>query len=80
MIKTYAIAGLFGTTYALLLGTERGKEWIDEYTTAGVVLGVAGVLLALRTGQSRDDWQKTAGAFAAAGAPMIVRGIVRKLM
>lgn len=79
MTKSYIIAALFGTVYALLLGTERGKEWIDEYTTVGVVLGVGGVLLALRAGQPRSEWQRTAGAFVAAGAPMVVRGLMRKL-
>jgi hypothetical protein len=47
-------------TIAGLLGTERAKEWIDEYTTVGVVLG-------------------DAGAFVAAGAPMVVWGTIRKL-
>lgn len=78
-LKLYTIAGLFGTLYALLLGTERGKAWIDEYTTVGVVLGVSGVLVALRTSQSREEWQRTAGAFVAAGLPMVVRGGIRKL-
>ena len=41
--------------------------WIDEYTTVGVVLGVSGVLEALRSALSRGEWQRTAGAFAAAG-------------
>lgn len=78
-LKLFTIAGLFGTLYALLLGTERGKEWIDEYTTVGVVLGVSGVLVALRTSQSREEWQRTAGAFVAAGLPMVVRGVIKKL-
>ena len=77
-LKLYALASLFGALYALL-GTERGKEWIDEYTTVGVVLGVSGVLVALRTTQSREEWQHTAGAFVAAGLPMVVRGVIRKL-
>jgi hypothetical protein len=76
--KLFTVAGLFGTLYALLLDTERGKEWIDEYTTVGVVLGVLGVLVALRTAQLDEEWQRTAGAFAAAGLPMVVCGVIRK--
>lgn len=80
MTKTYTIAALFGTVYAIVLSSDEGKEWIDEYTTVGVVLGVAGVLLALRAGQPRDEWRMTAGAFAAAGAPLVVRGLVRRFL
>jgi hypothetical protein len=47
--RPYTLAGLFGNSYALLLSTERDKEWIDEYTTVGVILGVSGVLVALRS-------------------------------
>jgi hypothetical protein len=77
-MKLYTLAGLFGTLYGLVLGTERGKEWIDQYTTVCVVLGVSGVLVALRLAQSREEWQHTAGAFAAAGLPRVVRGVLRK--
>jgi len=37
------------------------------------------VLVALRSTQSLDEWRRTAGAFAAAGLPMVVRGVIRKL-
>jgi hypothetical protein len=67
-MKLYTLAGLFGTLYALVLGTERSKEWIDEYTTVCVVLGVSGVLVAIRLARSREEWRRTAGAFVEAGA------------
>ena len=41
-------AALLGTAYAAWLSIEDGKEWIDGNTTLGVVLGVGGVLAALR--------------------------------
>jgi hypothetical protein len=35
------------------------------------MLGVSGVLITLRSGQSREEWQRTADAFVAAGLPII---------
>lgn len=79
-MRTNLIAAFFGTVYAVFLSSDDGKEWIDANTTVGVVLGVAGMIVALRFTQSRDEWRKTTGAFAAAGAPLVVRGILRRLM
>jgi hypothetical protein len=52
-----------------------------DYTMiqAAQLLGVSGVLVALRSAQSREEWQSTAGAFVAAGLPMVMRGVVQKL-
>ncbi|MFL5803061.1 MAG: hypothetical protein ACJ8CR_15155 [Roseiflexaceae bacterium] len=67
------------TAYAVWLSTEDGKAWIDENTTTGVVLGVAGVLAALRLTLPSIAWRHVVGAFVAAGAALVVRGVVRKL-
>lgn len=73
------IAAAFGAAYASLLEREGGKEWIDENTTLGVVLGVGTVLGLLRLSLDRESWRAVRGAFMAAGAPMVVRGLRRKL-
>jgi hypothetical protein len=72
-------AALLGSAYAAWLATEDGKAWIDENTTLGVVLGVAGVLATLRLTLPSIAWRHVVGAFAAAGAPLVVRGALRKL-
>lgn len=79
-MKTNLTLAFFGTIAAILLSSDEGKEFIDEYTTVGVVIGVGAVLLALRLTQSRDEWRTTVSAFAAAGAPLVVRGVVRRLI
>jgi hypothetical protein len=72
-------AALLGSAYAVWLLAEDGKAWIDENTTTGVVLGVAGVQAALRRTLPSIAWRHVVGAFMAAGAPLVVRGVVRKL-
>jgi hypothetical protein len=67
-------AALLGTAYAVWLSTEDGKARIDENTTVGVVLGVAGMLGALRLTLPSIAWRHAVGAFVAAGAPLVVRG------
>jgi hypothetical protein len=70
---------LLGTAYAAWLSTEDGKEWIDENTTLGVVLGVSGILATLRLTLTSAAWGRVVGAFVAAGAPLVVRGLLRRL-
>lgn len=76
---TYILTAALSSAYALFLSTERGKEWVDRNTTLAVVLGVGGVLLSLRVTLDGSTWRRVLGAFAAAGAPLIVRGIARRL-
>src|SRR5262245_19164065 len=72
-------AALFGTAYAAWLATEDGKAWIDENTTLGVVVGGSGVLATLRLTLPGIAWRHVVGAFLAAGVPLVVRGLARKL-
>ena len=72
-------AALLGTAYTAWLATEEGQAWIDENTTVGVVLGVAGVLAILRFALPRNIWRHVVGAFVAAGAPLVARGLVKRV-
>lgn len=78
-MMTYPLAALLSTLYAVFLSTERGKAWVDRNTTLAVVLGVGGVLGLLRGVLDREAWARVAGMFCAAGAPLVVRGVVRKV-
>ncbi len=71
-------AGL-GSAYAAYLSSDEGKKWIDENTTVGVIIGVGLVLAVLRFGLDGESWRTVRGAFVAAGAPMIVRKILKVL-
>jgi hypothetical protein len=75
----YLLALTFGSIYAVLLSSDEGKAWIDENTTVGVVLGVGGVLMALRLGLDGRSWKTVAATFGAAGAPLVVRGVMRRM-
>lgn len=75
---TYPFAAFASTIFAALLSTERGKAWVDRNTTAAVILGVGGVLVALRGVIDRASWLRVAGMFGLAGAPLIVRGVWRR--
>lgn len=77
--RSMIAAALFGTVYALWLSTEDGKAWADENTTLSAVVGIGGVLAALRLDVSPDAWQRVAYTFLASGVPLMVRGVVRKL-
>lgn len=37
------------------------------------------MLVMLPTTQSREKWQRTADVFVAAGLPIVVRGVIKKL-
>lgn len=76
---TYPLAALASTLYAVFLSTERGKAWVDENTTLAVVLGVGGVLGLLRAVLDKGAWLRVAGMFCAAGAPLVVRGVWRRM-
>jgi hypothetical protein len=76
---TYPLTAILSTLYAAWLSTEEGKAWVDRNTTLAVTLGVGGVLVALRGVVDRDAWLRVFGLFVAAGAPMVVRGVWRKL-
>jgi hypothetical protein len=78
-VLLYALALMFGSIYAVALSSDDGKEWIDDNTTLGVVLGVGGVLVALRFGLERRDWNTVVTTFVAAGGPLVARGVMRKL-
>jgi hypothetical protein len=70
---------ILGAAYAAWLSTEDGQEWIDENTTLGVMLGVGGVLAMLRLALPATACGRVVRAFVAAGAPLVVRGLLRKL-
>jgi hypothetical protein len=76
---TYPLAALLSTLYAAWLSTRGGKEWADENTTLSVVLGVGGVLVALRGVLDKSAWARVVGMLVAAGAPMVVRGVWRRM-
>lgn len=78
-MKTYLLAAIASTLYAAWLSTERGKAWVDENTTLAVVLGVGGVLAALRGVLDRGAWARVVGMFVVAGAPLVVRGVWKKV-
>ncbi len=78
LLSTLAALAL-GSAYAAWLSTDEGKAWIDENTTVGVVLGVGGVLGLLRFVLSGDEWWRVVGMFVAAGAPLVARGVMRKV-
>lgn len=73
------LALILSSIYAAWLSTPEGKRWVDENTTTAVVLGVGGVLALLRGVVDRETWFRVFGLFAAAGAPLVVRGVLRKV-
>jgi drug/metabolite transporter (DMT)-like permease len=77
---SYIVTAALSSLYAAWLSTREGKEWVDRNTTLAVVLGVGGVLVALRGVLDRHAWLQVFGLFAAAGAPLIVRGALRRLL
>lgn len=77
---TYPLAAFLSSLYAAFLSTEEGKEWVDRNTTIAVVLGVGGVLVALRGILDEGAWRRTAALFVASGAPLVVRGILRRVI
>lgn len=73
----YIILGLIAIAYAFILNTTGGKRFADQYTWASVVVGTSLVLGALWFILPPDNWQKVVLAFVVAGAPMIVRSLVK---
>lgn len=75
-----ALLGLSATStaYAVLLNTEQGRKFADEYAWASVVTGTGLVLFFLRLIIPREHWLKVLAAFSAAGIPMVMRSLLNK--
>ena len=68
--------------YAAFLNTPAGKKFAteSEYTWASVVVGTGLVLAFLKRELDDDDWTTVAQGFAVAGAPMIARSVINKIL
>lgn len=72
-----SLAAVFGLSYARFLATDEGRQWIDDNTTLGVVLGVGTVIGLARVGMDAHNWRTLRNAFVTAGAPMVVRKFLK---
>jgi len=77
-IVAYIALGIGAILYAIVLNTNAGKRFADEYTWASVVLGTCLVLAALWFAIPSEYWLKAALAFAVAGTPMVARSLLNK--
>lgn len=75
-MQAYTLLGILSALYALLLNTDKGKEFAKEYTWASVVIGTAMVLIVARLFLPETYWRKIAFSFVISGAPMIARSLL----
>jgi len=65
------------SAFAFFISREEGQKFVDENTTESVVIGSGIILIGLGLVLRPKAWGKVVAAFVLAGAPMVVRKLLK---